>query len=155
MCVRWAEIGDIDELVRLRAVMFEGIGEHDADDGWQELVAEQLKAGMPDGRYFAAVIDAPDGESGLASCGVGMVWHRLSGPGDHSGRLGYIMSMATDPRWRGRGYARAVFARLMERFTADGVPRVSLHASRYGLPLYRSFGFREPHYPELYSPKPA
>jgi ribosomal protein S18 acetylase RimI-like enzyme len=155
MRVRWADVGDVDELVRLRAVMYAGMDEPPDDDGWQALVAEQLRAGLPDGQYFAAVVDAPDGESGLASCGIGMVWHRLSGPGDHSGRLGYVMSMATDPRWRGRGYARAVFGRLMERFTVDGVPRVSLHASSCGLPLYRSFGFREHDYPELYSPKPG
>jgi len=155
MQVRWADVGDVDELIRLRAVMYAGMGELHEDDGWRAVVAEQLKAGLPDGRYFAAVVDAPDGEAGLATCGVGMVWHRLAGPGDHTGLLGYIMSMATDPRWRGRGYARAVFARLMQRFTADGVTRVSLHASVYGLPLYRSFGFRESAYPELYSPKPA
>lgn len=153
MRVRWADVGDVDELVRLRAVMYSSMGEPDEDDGWRSVVTEQLKTGLVDGSYFAAVIDAPDGATGLACCVIGMVWHRLAGPGDHSGRLGYVMSMATDPRWRRRGYARAVFAALMDRFAADGVPKVSLHASQFGLPMYRSFGFVEHSYPELYSPK--
>ena len=62
---------------------------------------------------------------------------------------GYVQSMATDPRWRRRGYAQAVVKALLDRFAAAGVRQVGLHASAAGVPLYRSCGFRDPRYPEL------
>lgn len=145
--MRWADVTDVDELVRLRAVMYEGMGEPCEDDGWVAVVTTQLTHGLADGSYFAAVVDAPDGA--LAAGGIGMVWHRLSGPGDHSGRMGYVMSMATDPRWRTRGHAREIMVALLERFVAEGVGMVTLHASVHGEPLYRSLGFTEGSYPEL------
>jgi ribosomal protein S18 acetylase RimI-like enzyme len=150
--VRWADPSDdrdIEELVRLRGVMFEGMGLSIPDDGWRAEIAGVLRTGIADGSFFAAVVDAPDGDGGLAACGVGMIWIGLPWPGDTVGRRGYVQSMATDPRWRRRGYAHAVVKALLDRFGASGVRQVALHASAAGVPLYRSLGFRESTYPEL------
>ncbi len=152
MTVRWADPNDdrdIDELIRLREVMFDGMGLSIPDNGWQAEVAEVLRTGLADGSFFAAVVDAPDGEPGLAACGVGMIWIGLPWPGQTVGKRGYVQSMATDPRWRRRGYANAVVQALLDRFTASGVRQVALHASSEGVPVYRSCGFRESRYPEL------
>lgn len=148
MTVRWAELGDVPELMRLRRVMWESIGNEvtAADDA---ACVEVLSAGLSDGEFFAAVVDAPDGAPGVAACGVGMSARRLPGPGNPAGAFGYIQSMVTDERWRGRGFARAVLVALLDRFVADGVTRVDLHASAAGEPLYRSFGFVPGRQPEL------
>ena len=109
--VRWADPSDdrdIDELMRLRGVMFDGMELSIPDNGWRAEVAGVLRAGLADGSFFAAVVDAPDGEPGLAACGVGMIWIGLPWPGETVGKRGYVQSMATDPRWRRRGYAQAV-----------------------------------------------
>jgi GNAT superfamily N-acetyltransferase len=145
--VRWAGPGDVRELMRLRRVMWESLGYEvtGADDA---ACVEILSAGLATGAFFASVIDAPDG-AGLASCGVGMTARRLPGPGNPSGRFGYIQSMVTDERWRGQGLARSVLAALLDRFLADGVVRVDLHASSAGEPLYRSIGFAPGRQPEL------
>nr|MDQ2710514.1 GNAT family N-acetyltransferase [Actinomycetota bacterium] len=105
MDVRWGQPDDAGELVRLRALMWDSMGVGRGDD-WHGACEEQLKAGLADGVFFAAVVDRPDGSLGLAACGVGMVWQALAGPGD--GRIGYIQSMCTDTGWRGRGLARAL-----------------------------------------------
>lgn len=149
--MRWAGLDDVDELVRLRRVMFDsmGLAVSPADD---EAVAAAFVRGLPTGELFAAVVDS--GEGWLAACGVGMVALRLPGPGNPSGRFGYIQSMVTDERARRRGHARAVLAALLERFDADGVARVDLHATELGEPLYRSFGFVDPRTPELQRPRP-
>ncbi len=144
MDARWATVDDIGELVRLRGVMLGAMG-LDADGTWTVAVEAQLRAGLPDGTFFAAVVDAP---SGLAGSGVGMVWQRLASPGD-SGAFGYIQSMATDPAWRRRGVGRAVLTLLLEGFRARGVDRVGLHFTPEGEALYRSAGFTEPRQPEL------
>lgn len=143
---RWATVDDVGELVRLRQVMLD-VMDLPPDDRWRPRVAEQLQEGLVDGRYFAAVVDAPN-TSGLAGGGIGMVHERLAGPGD-DGMLGYVMSMATDPDWRSKGVARSVLGLLLDGFRARGVRRVGLHATPHGEPLYRSFGFVEPRYPEL------
>jgi ribosomal protein S18 acetylase RimI-like enzyme len=145
---RLATDGDVDELVRLRQVMFDALaGDHPTGDGWQEPTAEVLRSGLADGSIVAFVVDGPDG--GLVSCGVGTVSQRIPGPANPSGRVGFVQSMATDPDHRGRGCARAVFTALMDGFRAQGLVAVDLHASTEGEPLYRSFGFREGDHPEL------
>lgn len=148
MEARWATVDDVDELIRLRQVMLDAMDVPD-DPSWRPRVASQLQAGIDDGRFFAAVVESPDGRGGLAGSGVGMVWERLAGPTDDDGRFGYIQSMATDPAWRSQGVARIVLALLLDGFRARGVSRVGLHATQYGDPLYRSVGFVEPRFPEL------
>ena len=134
---------DIDELVRLRGVMFASMeGVMDTTAGWEAPCAEVFRRGLADGSVVAFVVDAPDG-GGLACCGVATVAARLPGPGNLTGRYGYVQSMATDERWRRRGYGRDVFAALVDWFRAEGVAAVDLHATTSGEPLYRSFGFRE------------
>jgi GNAT superfamily N-acetyltransferase len=154
--VRWAKPDGAEELVRLRQMMWDGMGV-ESGDAWHEAAAVQLRAGVADGTFFAAVIDSPNGD-GLAAGGVGTVWQGLIGPGD--GRFGYIQSMATDPRWRRRGLARLVLDALIGRFGELRIATVRLHASRFGEPLYRSVGFTDPGHLELQlrltsSPVPA
>jgi GNAT superfamily N-acetyltransferase len=57
--------------------------------------------------------------------------------------------MVTDERARRRGLARLVLLALLDRFVAEGVTRVDLHASAMGAPLYESEGFRPGVQPEL------
>jgi GNAT superfamily N-acetyltransferase len=141
--VRRATTADIDELIRLRQVMFDALaGVMDVSGGWEAPCARFLRNGIIDGTLAAFVIDAPDGE-GLASCGVATVAARLPGPGNLSGRYGYVQSMATDQRWRRQGHARRVFAALLDWFELERVDAIDLHATVDGEALYRSFGFRE------------
>lgn len=148
MNARWATVDDVAELVRLREVMLDAMG-RGGHEPWRRTVERQLRTGLVDGRYFAAVVDAlDDGPGRLAGGGVGMVWESLAGP-DNDGWLGYIQSMATDPRWRRRGVARSVLALLLDGFAARDVHRVALRATSEGEPLYRSVGFIDPHTPEL------
>ncbi len=143
--VRKATTADIGELIRLRQVMFDALdGVMDISSGWEEPCARFLDNGITDGSVAALVIDTPGADGvGLASCGVATVASRLPGPGNLSGRYGYVQSMATDERWRRKGYGRLVFAALVDWFKTERVAAIDLHATTSGEPLYRSFGFRE------------
>jgi GNAT superfamily N-acetyltransferase len=152
--VRWAGVDDVAELMRLRRVMWESL-RYEVSAADDAACAEILTRGLPARTFFAAVVDAPDGSTGLAACGVGMTAERLPGPGNPSGRFGYIQSMVTDERWRGHGLARAVLTAVLDRFVAEGVTRVDLHASPVGEPLYRSAGFAPGRQPELRWVAPA
>ena len=118
-------------------------GVMDTTAGWEAPCAEVFRRGLADGSVVAFVVDAPDGD-GLACCGVATVAARLPGPGNLTGRYGYVQSMATDERWRRRGYGRAVFAALVDWFRRRGrSPPSTSTPPTSGEPLYRSFGFRE------------
>jgi GNAT superfamily N-acetyltransferase len=142
MEIRRGVPADTSELVRLRQVMYDALeGVMDTTKGWEASCAALLERGLADGSFVAFVADDP--EEGLAACGVGMVASRLPGPGNLSGRYGYIQSMATDPEHRRKGLARGILDALLAWFAAEGVDAVDLHASVEGEPLYRSKGFTE------------
>jgi GNAT superfamily N-acetyltransferase len=133
---------DVEELVRLRRVMFEAMGVDHSSPEWAAATERVLRTSLAAGSMAAFVVDGDGGR--LAAGGVGMVAQRLPGPRNPTGRHGYIQSMATDPSARRRGYARAVFEALLGWFEEQGVGSVALHATDEGAPLYRSYGFTEP-----------
>jgi GNAT superfamily N-acetyltransferase len=137
---RLASAHDVPEVVRLRRVLFDSLGACDGD--WEQRCAEVLRHALDDGSMIVAVVDAPSGE-GLAAAGNAEIQQRLPGPANPSGLLGYIGTMATDPRWRRRGMARVVLRRLLRELDGRGVDRVELHATPDGEALYRAAGFSE------------
>ena len=81
MEARRATVQDVDELVRLRQVMYDAlVGSHDTRGGWQAAAAERYRTGLAAGSVGAFVVDGPDG--GLIAGGVGTVAQRLPGPGN-------------------------------------------------------------------------
>jgi ribosomal protein S18 acetylase RimI-like enzyme len=146
MGLRRATPDDADDLVRLRQVMYDAMDVDHTDPGWAAECARVLRAGLAGGSMAAYVVE--DGGR-IVACGVGMVEQRLPGPRNPRGRHGHVQSMATDPDARRRGYAREVFGALLEWFAEQGVPSVDLHATPYGEPLYRSYGFTEPRWAAL------
>ncbi|GAA0511854.1 N-acetyltransferase [Paractinoplanes deccanensis] len=143
MSARRATPEDAAELVRLRAVMLQAFPPAVPwDDDWREparqLLVKQLAEDDP---YLVAfVVDRPEG--GLAACAVGTIEQRLGGPGDPSGRVGYVFSVVTDPDHRRRGHSRACVTALLDWFRGRGIQRVDLRASSDGEHLYESLGFR-------------
>ncbi|WP_189935480.1 GNAT family N-acetyltransferase [Streptomyces sulfonofaciens] len=145
--VRRATSEDAEELVRLRKIMLDSLAPSD-DVAWQPFAVEDLRKRLsdPDGDLAVFVVDRPDGgragrASALAACAAGTVERRLAGPGNPLGLTGHVFNVATDPDMRRRGYSRACMTALLDWYRGRGVPRVDLHASAEGEPLYRSLGF--------------
>lgn len=53
----------------------------------------------------------------------------------------YLMSMYTDPRYRGKGLATMLVKHTIKWSREHGYPRLSLHASNMGEPVYAKEGF--------------
>ncbi|MFE1774594.1 GNAT family N-acetyltransferase [Streptomyces sp. NPDC059008] len=144
--IRTAVPQDAAELVRLRRLMFRAMNGRDEPGSWErdaEAAARRMLAG-PDPRLGAFVVAGDEsGAPHLAACAVGTVEERLPAPGHPSGRFGFVFNVCTDPRYQGRGYARATTEALLDWFAAQGVSRVDLHATDGAEPLYRSLGFTE------------
>lgn len=137
---------DAEELTRLREVMISSVFGPITDLSWRQPCVEALRAALADpaGWLQAFVTDAPDEPGVLAASSIGVVERRLPSPSNLSGIHGYIMSVATDARFRRQGHARAVVVATLDWLRSWGVARVDLHASDEGESLYRDLGFHEP-----------
>jgi len=54
----------------------------------------------------------------------------------------HVLNMYVEPAWRRKGVARALMAAVLAWSRRKGAPRVSLHASKMGRPLYDALGFQ-------------
>jgi GNAT superfamily N-acetyltransferase len=134
--VRAATAADAEELVRLRAVLFEEA----APGPWQAQAIEDFRTGVGSGAFAAFVVDAAE-PGRLAASVVGVIEQRVASPANPSGRIGYVFGVATDPAYRRRGFSRACMQRLLAWYQRQNVTRVDLMASAEGEPLYASLGF--------------
>ncbi|HZM31182.1 MAG TPA: GNAT family N-acetyltransferase [Acidimicrobiales bacterium] len=148
---RLATTADVDELVRLRALMMGMLGElgEPPEPTWRDACTAFLHDALATGDAGALVVDDPIVPGRLVACGVGTVTRRLPGPRTPDGRYGYIASMVTEAAWQGRGLATAIVAGLLHWFRDQGIDKVDLHATAHGEPIYRALGFAEGAFPEL------
>lgn len=140
---------DAREVLRLRQVMLDAVrpGHSPAVPGrtplWHADALEPLRRHLADkdGDFAAFVVDHPDRPGTPASLAVGRIEYRIGGPSNPSGLVGYVFSVATDPRARHRGYARACVEALVAWFRERGCGCADLNASAEAEPLYASLGF--------------
>ncbi|MFI6001354.1 GNAT family N-acetyltransferase [Streptomyces sp. NPDC051366] len=150
--VRPATDGDVAELGRLRALLFEDLGGEffnpsSAEGDWRVALAVVLKEQLTAESVRILVVD---GDHGLAACGIGTVEQRLPGPHLRNGRIGHVIGVVTDPAHRRRGHSRAIMRALLDWFREREAARVDLYASTEGEPLYRALGFDDHPDPALY-----
>lgn len=60
-----------------------------------------------------------------------------------SGESGYIMNMYTDPKFRSRGVAKGILARLIETGREMGLQYFELHSTEQGEKLYQNSNFQK------------
>lgn len=141
--VRRATPADAPEVLRLRQVMIDALPGGDTSTGWHALALPGLteRLGEADGDFAAFVVDRPDRPGALAALVAGTIDYRIGKAGNPHGRCGYVFSVATDPRARRRGYARACMEELLAWFRERGAGQVMLTASAEAEPLYAALGF--------------
>lgn len=137
---RFAGASDVDELVRLRAVMFESLGVDTTPSGWRDRCRVHLHKRIGDGTLIGAVVDRPD-TTGLVASVLAELSTKMPAPSRSTGSSAYLLSVSTDPQWRRRGLSRASVSFLLDELRRRQVRRVDLHATPDGEQLYRSLGF--------------
>jgi GNAT superfamily N-acetyltransferase len=144
--LRRATPRDAEELTRLRGVMASALGIDASDHRWRAACLRDLRRRLGDDAHTVAyVVDRDPATPGLlAACGVGLIRQEMPAPHRPDGRIGSVVSVCTDEEFRGRGYATAIVTRLLDWFTEQGVARVDLNASPFGVEVYRRLGFAEP-----------
>lgn len=149
--VRRAKPDDAEALVHLRGLMLDAMGTDigGPDAPWRAPALEWFAQQLASPETFAAyVVDDPT--AGVVAGAAGNVYVHPPGPNDLTTVRGHVYNVSTDPDFRRRGLARACVTALMDWFrneTTVGV--VELHATDYGIDLYRGLGFTEAHFPTL------
>jgi mannose-6-phosphate isomerase-like protein (cupin superfamily)/GNAT superfamily N-acetyltransferase len=139
---RFAVDNDVDEIVRLRRLMFEEMGLDTSSDGWEEVARDVIRREMAGDRMVAVVIDSPTGAGDLVASGIVQFDIGLPGPGIESSGRAYISSMSTDRDWRGRGFAGEILTALLGECDRRGVTVIGLHATPQGRSIYERHGFQ-------------
>lgn len=66
-----------------------------------------------------------------------------------NGRTGYILNMFTVKSYRNNGIGTLLFQKLIDEAKQKHLDKIELHATKDGEPIYKKFGFTEPHDKEL------
>ena len=139
--IRQATTGDIDQLVRLRLLLFEEIGEITQDrpvDAFREATLAYLATSLQQGTFLAWV--AERGNQIVATSGL-VLFERPPAPSNLSGKEAYIMNMYTLPQWRGQGLATALLQEVLHFAKSASIKRLWLHATEQGRLVYEKAGF--------------
>jgi GNAT superfamily N-acetyltransferase len=147
--VRTGTSRDIKELTRQRHGMFEDMHTQTKKDlkihdgAFPRWVKRQMKAK----RFVAFLVETNDGRV----VGGGSLWMRdvQPYPGFAGGRVPYLMSMYTDPSFRGKGIGSMVVRHAIAWCRHHGYQSISLHASKMGRPLYEGMGWKRSNEMEL------
>lgn len=137
-----ATINDIDELIRLRiAYMVDDFGS--ISDYEEECMKKQL----PD--YFERKLGdeliafiAKDGDKVVSA----VYLHIIEIPANSvllNGIYGDVLSVYTEPEYRGKGLCTQLMKNLLEYGKKRGLGRIDLSATKEGYPVYRKVGFEE------------
>ena len=147
--VRRAMPADASALVRLRAVMYAGMGQTVAEGGRWRVDAEawfDRFLRQPD-RFAAFVAEA---DTAVVSAAAGLVIDHPPSPANPGSVRGYVFNVATEVAFRRRGLGNACLIGLLDWFAADtAVQVIDLTATGDGNGMYRAQGFEETGYPAL------
>jgi GNAT superfamily N-acetyltransferase len=137
---RLATAADAEAIADQRLRMFADAGMADESQLTQmvERFLPWVRAKLEDGSYVGWLTEA-DGRL-VAGAGLWvMEWppHYL----DPEPRRAYLLNFYVAPEMRGRGLARALLALAVDEAKVRGIKVVTLHASKFGKPIYEQNGF--------------
>jgi len=107
------------------------------DDQFLPWVTERLA----DGRYIGILLEDHTNGQVLASAGIFFMDfppHYL----DPEPTRAYLLNFYTAPEDRGMGYAKILLGATVAECRRRNIGVITLHASRFGKPIYEKFGFK-------------
>lgn len=133
---------DLELLVRHRLKMFEEINTN--QDGYlpdfNRVTEQWISRKLEDNNFIAFIARTTDG----IAIGSGCLLIKEDQPRPTSLRTSapYLLSMFTEPEYRGSGVASAIVEESIKWARKNGYDRIDLHASSYGRAIYGGFGFK-------------
>lgn len=95
---------------------------------------------LENGSYVGWLVE----DAGCLVAGAGL-WEMEWPPHfmDEQSRRAYLLNFYVAPEMRRRGLARQLLALAVAEANARGIRVVTLHASKFGKPVYEQYGFRQ------------
>lgn len=129
---------DLELLVRHRRRMWAEMGVErgldEADRAYRAWARRRLRTGE-----LVAWVVEERGEPAASGAAWLMVVHPR--PGLAGGPQPYLLSFFTEPGHRGKGHAARIVREAVRWARREGYPRLTLHASSMGRPVYARLGF--------------
>jgi ribosomal protein S18 acetylase RimI-like enzyme len=144
--VRRATTADIGALARHRVGMYRDMGEipQALEARLFDASSAYFRSALESGEYLAwLAVTASSPEEVVSGAGL-IVRPMIPRPGPAGlieEREAQVVNVYTEIEWRRRGIAALVMRHLLDYTRANGLNRVSLHASDDGRPLYVALGF--------------
>jgi len=139
--IREVRPGDAAVIARHRVSMFLDMGDISESDvpALAAATRDQLEPLIASGEYTGWLAE----HEGIVVAGVGVLLHRLL---PRAGDLGlrheaYVLNVYTEPAHRRRGLSRRLMLALIDWCRKQQLTRITLHASKFGRPVYESLGF--------------
>ena len=103
----------------------------EANDPW-------LRERIADGRYIGLLLE--EDERCVAGAGI---FYADFPPHFYDPKpiRPYLLNFYTAPQARGKGYAKVLLQAAIDHCRASGANAITLHASKFGKPIYEKFGF--------------
>jgi len=138
---RTVRVSDAPVVARHRIHMFMDMGELSESEApdLEAASRDQLENLIASGEYTGWLAEW----DGRVVAGVGVLLHRLL---PRAGDLGlrheaYVLNVYTEPEHRRRGLSQRLMLALIDWCRQQNLTRITLHASRFGRPVYEALGF--------------
>jgi GNAT superfamily N-acetyltransferase len=139
--IRLATVADAEAIAEQRLRMFAdaGVAEEAAMGPMRANFIDWVRPRLEDGRYVGWLVE----DEGRLVAGAGL-WEMEWPPHfmDAQSRRAYLLNFYVVPAMRRQGLARKLLALAVAEAKARGIKVVTLHASRYGKPVYAQYGFK-------------
>ncbi len=143
--LRRATISDIELLVEYRIIFLTEAQNNLAEEKnlvLKNSLREYLTKSLADDTFVSWIAEYDNKPVGFS----GMVMREQPANIEiPQGNTAYILNMFTVSEFRKNGIASRLFAKLIEEARQRNADRIDLHATKDGEPIYRRFGFKEPH----------
>ncbi|ADV81508.1 GCN5-related N-acetyltransferase [Terriglobus saanensis SP1PR4] len=140
--IRLATVDDAATISRQRRLMFaDNFSRTEQEfDQLEAAFTEWVTPRLADGSYLGWF--AVEDDTILAACGL-WIMDFLPHWMDIAPARGYLTNFYTAPAARGRGLAKELLRISVEECKKRGIGVVTLHASKFGRPIYERFGFAQ------------
>lgn len=136
-------LDDLEILVSHRLRMFEEIRPdkkeylQDFDTVTEKWIARKLN----DSNFLAFIAKNDSGT--VVGSGCILIKEDQPRPANLRIQVPYLLSMYTEPEFRGKGVGSMIVRKVIEWSKDNGYDRIDLHASPLGRPMYEKFGFTQ------------